>query len=257
MNTDAPSDGPDGVATAGGSNRTVSRTAALLKSLHDQGGAARLSDLGKMLGVPRSSLYDLIRPLIAAAWLEKRPNGDVALGTEISVIGHSILSVPRMANIERAMQDAADDCHGVVALYASDGGETVALAVRTSLHGPHTKLIAGDRWAPNWTLPGRMLASGMSGQHLDFFLSAYARRKPGHPPQSPEETAAEITQLQAQHIATKSGEPEHHLSTCAVALRRDDTVHAVVSAIVKPEQTGSACETLDRLIKIVSVEEPA
>ena len=226
----------DGSGTDG--NRTVARTAALLSVLHERGGRARLSVLGAALDIPRSSLYDLIRPLIAAAWLEKLPDGH---------IGHSILSVPRIADIERLLQKSADDCHGVVALYAADDGETIALAVRAAKDAPHLRLHAGDRRPPNWSLPGRMLASPLAGRQLDYFISAYAQRMPGHPPQSVEKMAAEIAQLRGERIVVKTGEPEHHLTTCALALTTDSTVRAVVGAIVTPDGVARARASLDRL----------
>lgn len=227
--------------------RTVARTAALLNALHEKGGKAKLADLGAALTIPRSSLHDLVRPLIAAGWLTRAPNGALTFGPEIPAIGRGALSLPRLPDIEHALQEAADACRGTVVLCALDGGETVALAARAAADGPRAQIRAGDRWPPNWTLAGQILASDMTGRHLHFFLSAYARRRPGHASRSLDDDAAAITRLHGQSIATRSGEPEPHLTTCAIALRWNGTVKTVVAAIVEPERTALARRALGRL----------
>lgn len=221
---------------ADGGVRAVGRIAALLRALRDAGGRARVTRLTRELDMPRSSLSDLLRPLIAVQWIERRDDGWIALGPRLRSVGWGALGVPPMPDLDARLDRIARACQGVSYLCARDVGRTRILRVAWAGDLPGVRVREGDATPPNWTLAGRLMASDLTDQQLRYFLSAHARRIPGRPPRSLDDAIDEIGRMRGLAIVSAAGEPEYHVATVCAPIWRGNRIAAALVAISRVDR---------------------
>ncbi len=115
--------------------KSASRTVALLELLAARGDRpARLDELAEELGVPRSSMYQLLRTLIDCGWVRTDTTGSLyGIGIRALHTGTSYLDSDPHVRAARPYLDEASDALGeTIHLARLDGPNVVYLATRES-----------------------------------------------------------------------------------------------------------------------------
>ncbi|MGW0904194.1 IclR family transcriptional regulator [Streptomyces sp. NPDC002853] len=133
-----PGRGPGVDSGAGAGVRGVKsalRTVALLELLAERADRpARLDELAEELGVPRSSMYQLLRTLVDCGWVRTDTTGSLyGIGIRTLLTGTSYLDGDTRVQAIRPYLDEASDALGeTIHLARLDGPHVVYLATRES-----------------------------------------------------------------------------------------------------------------------------
>ncbi|MFE5160324.1 IclR family transcriptional regulator [Streptomyces sp. NPDC056697] len=115
--------------------KSAGRTVELLELLAARGDQpARLRELAEELGVPRSSMYALLKTLIDRGWVRTDVTGSLyGIGIRALLTGTSYLdSDPRVRAARPYLDEASDALGETIHLARLDGGDVVYLATRES-----------------------------------------------------------------------------------------------------------------------------
>ncbi|MFF3484019.1 IclR family transcriptional regulator [Streptomyces sp. NPDC002701] len=115
--------------------KSAARTVALLELLAARGDRpARLDELAEELGVPRSSMYQLLQTLIDCGWVRSDTTGSLyGIGIHALLTGTSYLDSDPHVRVVRPYLDEASDALGeTIHLARLDGPDVVYLATRES-----------------------------------------------------------------------------------------------------------------------------
>ncbi|MEV0495764.1 IclR family transcriptional regulator [Streptomyces atratus] len=115
--------------------KSAARTVALLELLAARGDRpARLDELAKDLGVPRSSMYQLLQTLVDCGWVRSDTTGSLyGIGIRALHTGTSYLdSDPRVRTARPYLDKASDTLGETIHLARLDGPNVIYLATRES-----------------------------------------------------------------------------------------------------------------------------
>lgn len=115
--------------------KSAARTVALLELLAARGEQpSRLDELAEDLGVPRSSMYQLLQTLVDCGWVRTDATGSLyGIGIRALLTGTSYLDGDRRIRTVRPYLDEASDALGeTIHLARLDGPDVVYLATRES-----------------------------------------------------------------------------------------------------------------------------
>ncbi|WP_367047912.1 IclR family transcriptional regulator [Streptomyces sp. Je 1-332] len=128
--------------------KSALRTVALLELLAERADRpARLDELAEELGVPRSSMYQLLRTLTDCGWVRTDTTGSLyGIGIRTLLTGTSYLDGDARVRAVRPYLDEASDALGeTIHLARLDGPHVVYLATRESHEYPRTISRVGRR----------------------------------------------------------------------------------------------------------------
>ncbi|WP_307128297.1 IclR family transcriptional regulator [Streptomyces sp. B1I3] len=128
--------------------KSAARTVALLELLAARGDRpARLDELAEELGVPRSSMYQLLQTLIACRWVRSDTTGSLyGIGIRALHTGTSYLdSDPHVRTARPYLDEASRVLGETIHLARLDGPDVVYLATRESHEYPRTISRVGRR----------------------------------------------------------------------------------------------------------------
>ncbi|SOE24548.1 transcriptional regulator, IclR family [Streptomyces sp. OK228] len=128
--------------------KSAARTVALLELLAGRGDRpARLDELAAQLGVPRSSMYQLLQTLVDRGWVRADTTGSLyGIGIRALLTGTSYLDSDRHVRVVRPYLDEASDALGeTIHLARLDGADVVYLATRESHEYARTLSRVGRR----------------------------------------------------------------------------------------------------------------
>ncbi len=129
------SEGEEGQARGVRGVKSAARTVALLELLAARGDRpARLDELAAELGVPRSSMYQLLQTLVECRWVRTDVTGSLyGIGIRALLTGTSYLDTDRRVRVIRPYLDEASDALGeTIHLARFDSPDVVYLATRES-----------------------------------------------------------------------------------------------------------------------------
>lgn len=115
--------------------KSASRTVALLELLAERGEQpSRLDELAEDLGVPRSSMYQLLQTLVDSGWVRTDATGSLyGIGIRALLTGTGYLDGDRHIRAVRPYLDEASDALGeTIHMARLDGRDVVYLATRES-----------------------------------------------------------------------------------------------------------------------------
>lgn len=174
-------------------------TMAVLKNLASRPGPVRASSLARELGLPRSSVYQLLAVMIDEGFVVHYPEDRTyGLSALVSEIGSSALRSERLSRLATSLMEslAREAPIPVVAHLAVLSGAEVSYAARVQgARAPTTVSAVGVRLPAHLTATGRaMLAQLTPPQVRAVYPSrnALTRRQSAGP-----QTLAELTQLLA------------------------------------------------------------
>jgi DNA-binding IclR family transcriptional regulator len=162
-------EGDEGQATGVRGVKSAARTVALLELLAARGDRpARLDELAAELGVPRSSMYQLLQTLVACRWVRTDVTGSLyGIGIRALLTGTSYLDTDRRVRVIRPYLDEASDALGeTIHLARFDSPDVVYLATRESHEYVRTISRVGRRIPAHAGALGKALLAERSDAEL-------------------------------------------------------------------------------------------
>ncbi|TRO62508.1 IclR family transcriptional regulator [Streptomyces sp. IB201691-2A2] len=245
---------------AGGSGvrevKSAARTVALLELLAARGDRpARLDELAEELGVPRSSMYQLLQTLVDRGWVRSDTTGSLyGIGISALLTGTSYLdSDPHVRTVRPYLDEASDALGETIHLARLDGPNVVYLATRESHEylrtisrvgrripahaGALGKALLAERPDDELPFPEGPLAALTENTHTDraTLLADLAEvRERGHSIDR-EET---VTGIAGFGFALRYDSPATDAISCSVPVARLDAAHeARVVAVMREIRT--------------------
>lgn len=149
--------------------KSAARTVALLELLAARGEQpSRLDELAEGLGVPRSSMYQLLQTLVDCGWVRSDATGSLyGIGIRALLTGTGYLDGDRRIRAVRPYLDEASDALGeTIHLARLDGPDVVYLATRESHEYLRTISRVGRRIPAHAGALGKALLAERSDDEL-------------------------------------------------------------------------------------------
>ncbi|MDT4944663.1 MAG: hypothetical protein QOH14_1396 [Pseudonocardiales bacterium] len=200
--------------------KSADRTIDVLELLAGAPRRLTLSEIHRALGVPKSSLYNLLQTLVARSWLETDDrNSTYAVGLRALRVGAAYLE--RDPIIEAAgplLVQLRNDLNETVHLARLDGADIVYLASRESAHHLRSSSRIGRRLPAHATALGKVLLGSRTDDAVKALL-------PDHLPALTPETVqdfdtllAELNQARRDGYSYEQGQNTPGLGCFAVAV---------------------------------------
>jgi IclR family transcriptional regulator, KDG regulon repressor len=188
---------------------------------------SRLSarEIAERLGLPRTTVHELLVTLVARSYLISVPGQPVQfrLGMPLLQLGAAFAG---QLDLVREAQDVAQDvaaaCDEAVHVAVLDGADVIYLVKVDSTHPVRMVSAVGRRLPAHCTAVGKMLLSSLDPAALDALLPAHL---PGMTPDSitdPARLRAELDRVRAEGVAIDDGESDSAVR-CVGAPVRDHT----------------------------------
>lgn len=161
--------------------RGVVRALHLLDALHRIGRPVRISELVRLVGAPRSSVYELVRLLTDAGVLEAAsPDGEVFFGPALHIWGLDYLRQHDLIRRAQAEVDRlAAETGETTQLCTRAGSRYTVLYMRASSRPFSISSDIGTQIPLPWTASGRLLLAHMPEAEIRALLAPGDLRLPG------------------------------------------------------------------------------
>lgn len=164
-----PADSPAPVAV-----KSAYRTLQILELMAAWPGRPSLTELQRELGIPKSSLYNLLQTLVDRGWLETDARGTTySVGILALRVGITYLErdpvVQAAGPLLAELRGVLDETLHLARL---DGSDVVYLASRESGHHLRSSSRIGRRLPAHTTALGKALLAGRTPQEVDGILPA-------------------------------------------------------------------------------------
>lgn len=198
--------------------QSVERAFGLLERLADSGGAAGISDLALVTGLPLPTIHRLIRSLVASGYVRQLPSRRYALGPSLIRLGASAgrllgdWAVPHLKQLVEQIGETAN-------MAVLDGDAVVYVAQVPSPHSMRMFTEVGRRVLPHCTGVGKALLSTLPDEQARAILA-----RTGMPAQtdrtvtSPDRLVAELAVIRRRGYAIDDGEQEAGVRCVAAAV---------------------------------------
>jgi len=190
-------------------------------------------EIAERLGLPRTTVHELLVTLVARSYLISVPGQPVQfrLGMPLFQLGAAFAG---QLDLVREAQDVARDvaaaCDEAVHVAVLDGASVIYLVKVDSSHPVRMVSAVGRRLPAHCTAVGKMLLSSLDPTDLDALL--LAGDLPGMTPESitdPDRLRAHLEDVRAQRVAVDIGESDSAMRCVAAAVR--DHSGATVAAM--------------------------
>jgi DNA-binding IclR family transcriptional regulator len=206
--------------------QSVERALGILSGFTQPGQRSSVAEIGRRLGVHKSTSSRLVATLVAAGYLERTDGERVGLGGEFVRLGRLALSSRSLADVAAPEMEALADAAGeTVTLAVADGGETLTVAQRAGTYAVGLQSWLGQRTALHATSDGKVLLAFGAAALRDGELEA----------RTPDTItdravlAAELERARERGWATAEGDFELGLHGVAAPVRTSDSVcHAAL-----------------------------
>jgi DNA-binding IclR family transcriptional regulator len=161
-------------AAAPASVKSADRTIELLELLARTSEPLTLSEIQRELSYPKSSLFVLLRTLVARGWVETDRRGTgYSIGVRALLVGTSYLDRdPVIRAATRVLEDLRAEVNETVHLARLDGSDVVYLASRESAHQLRLTSRVGRRLPAHATSLGKALLAQHTDEEVDGLLPA-------------------------------------------------------------------------------------
>ncbi len=241
--------------------KSADRTVELLELLSRTSEPLTLSEIQRELSYPKSSLFVLLRTLVARGWVETDRRGTgYSIGVRALLVGTSYLDRdPVIRAATRVLEELRAEVNETVHLARLDGGDVVYLASRESAHQLRLTSRVGRRLPAHATSLGKALLAERPDAEVDALLPDELSALTPHTLVSRPALFADLAETRERGYAVERGENTAGLGCFAVALdfkspaldaiscsvpsvRLDDAEHAaqVAAAVVRHAKELSA-----------------
>ncbi|MEJ8634932.1 IclR family transcriptional regulator [Streptomyces sp. MS2.AVA.5] len=231
-----PAAGPGTGPQTGGVRevKSAARTVDLLEVLAARGDRpARLRELAEELGVPRSSMYALLKTLIDRGWVRTDATGSLyGIGIRALLTGTSYLDSDTRVGAVRPYLDEASDALGeTIHLARLDGPDVVYLATRESHEYLRTFSRVGRRLPAHAGALGKALLAERPDAELPLPAGELARLTPNTRTDRAA-LAADLAAVRVRGYALDREEGVLGISGFGFALRYDSPARDAISCSV-------------------------
>ncbi|WP_281416454.1 IclR family transcriptional regulator [Actinocrinis puniceicyclus] len=237
-------------AAAPGAVKSADRTVELLELLAKHTEPLTLSEIHRELSYPKSSLFVLLRTLVARGWVETDRRGTgYSIGVRALLVGTSYLDRdPVIRAATRELEQLRAEVNETVHLARLDGPDVVYLASRESAHHLRLTSRVGRRVPAYATALGKALLAGRTDAEVDALLPA--RLEPLTPQTVADRDAlfAELARVRECGYASERGQNTPGLGCFAVTLdNRLPPVDAISCSVpfARLDDAGHADEVLE------------
>ena len=218
-----------------GSNvQSVERAIAVLKSFSLERPERGVSELGRELGLHKSTVSRLMGTLKHGGLLSQDPETErYRLGIGLIGLAAQVVIFMDVRQVARPhLRTLADDCQETVNLSVWDAGQVVNLEQFVT-HTRRVKNIGrvGRRMCPHCTASGKVLLAHLDSHELDRILELSLKKFTQHTITDPDELQHELGLVRAQGYATAREELEEGLNVIAAPIY-DHTGEVVASISV-------------------------
>jgi DNA-binding IclR family transcriptional regulator len=214
--TDAARNG----AAPSGAVKSADRTVELLELLAGYNEPLTLSEIHRELAYPKSSLFVLLRTLVARGWVETDRRGTgYSIGVRALLVGTSYLDRdPAIRAATRVLELLRAEVNETVHLARLDGPDVVYLASRESAHHLRLTSRVGRRVPAHATALGKALLAGLTDDEVDAMLPARLEALTPVTTVDREALFAELAAVRERGYAAERGQNTPGLGCFAVAL---------------------------------------
>lgn len=154
--------------------RGIDRVITLMEHLHRLRAPARIADIARDTGTPRSTVYELVNTLVEARWLELRDgDGTVYFGPAMHYYGSDYLDSVDLIRKARGEVTHLSESVGETAQFCMLDGDKYLVV----LNEPGRRMFRlsseiGIKVPIPWTASGRLLVDHMTPQEIRGFIPA-------------------------------------------------------------------------------------
>jgi IclR family KDG regulon transcriptional repressor len=214
--------------------QSVERAIAILKSFSLDRPERGVSELGRELGLHKSTVSRLMRTLEHGGLLSRSPETErYRLGVDLIGLAAQVVSYMDVREVALPfLQELAEVCQDTVNLSAFDAGQVVNLVQFVS-HARRIKNVGrvGRRMPPHCTAAGKVLLAYLPQDELDQVLRGRLERFTPLTITDADELRQELARVREQKYATVREELEEGLNVVAVPVH-DHTGQVVASISV-------------------------
>jgi len=174
-----PSHAESGGEDAAEGSPSVARAVAILDYMHHAGSVVSVIEISRSLGIPSSSAYQIVAPLVAGGLIERASTGGITLGPRLAELALKRTQRERLLYLAGpVLGELRSDTGETVQLAVLDRGEVVVAMKADGLEPVHVTTEVGRRIPVNWSAAGRILLSDFSPGELRCTLPAFVRPSP-------------------------------------------------------------------------------
>ena len=234
--------------------KSADRTVELLELLSRTGEPLTLSEIQRELSYPKSSLFVLLRTLVARGWVETDRRGTgYSIGVRALLVGTSYLDRdPVIRAATRVLEELRAEVNETVHLARLDGGDVVYLASRESAHQLRLTSRVGRRLPAHATSLGKALLAEHTDDEVDGLLPERLEPLTPHTLTSRQELFADLAETRERGYAIERGENTVGLGCFAVALEfKSPAVDAISCSVpsVRLDDAEHAAQVLEAVIR--------
>ncbi|WP_207459267.1 IclR family transcriptional regulator [Azospirillum sp. SYSU D00513] len=243
----------DGVVEkATGRARGIDRVIGLMEYLHRRRAPARIADIARETGTPRSTMYELVNTLVEARWLEMRSDdGIVYFGPAMHYFGSDYLDSvdlirkarTEVAHLSERMGETAQFC-------ALEGNKYVVVLNEPGRRMFRISSEVGIKVPIPWTASGRLLVDHMGPSEILGFIPEEDFTLPDGRRIVQEEFLRDIAEARAAGFVRTTALVDR-FTTCLAAPVRDAAgcCTATICFVVPADTEAEQQEEMIRLLK--------
>ena len=174
-----PLRGGFGSEDAAGGSPSVARAVGILDYLHRTGSIVSVMEIARSLGIPSSSAYQIVAPLVAGGLIERVAQSGITLGPRLTELALKPTQRERLFHLAGPVLEwLRSDTGETAQLAILDRGDVVVAMKVDGLDPVHVTTEVGRRIPVNWSAAGRVLLSDLGPRELRRTLSAFAKPSP-------------------------------------------------------------------------------
>lgn len=228
--------------------RGIDRAIELLECLHAAHEPLRIGELARRLNAPRSTVYELVDRLLAAALLETCGERGVFFGRSMHFYAAARLAINDFARQAAAAVDRLAETTGQTAQYtALQGNKYVVEHMRSARQLFRISADVGVPVPIPWTASGRLLLGHLSRSEILAFIPPEDFVLPQGRRLDPEGFCAEVAAATAAGICLTRGLVDDYTNCMAAPVRDGRGVAIGCLCLIVPHATPAQDALLARL----------
>jgi DNA-binding IclR family transcriptional regulator len=188
------------------------------------------ADVGRLTGLPRASIHELLATLAERGYLDRRADGSYALGVSAFVLGQAYQDRLDLRQAGRLVgRRVAERCQETVNIGVLDGSDVVYLVKIDSPLPVRLVSQAGGRLPASCTAIGKALLSGLDPEELNSRLPDPLPRLTARSVTDREALLGQLREAHRAGAAYEAGESSPEVNCVGVPVR--DHTGATVAAL--------------------------
>lgn len=220
--------------------RGLDRAFEILDFLRRERRPMRPNEIAQRMGLPRSTIYELVNLLIGHGILEYRgDDGRVFLGRKLYWLGTAFAEeFDLMRECEGVLQRITEETRETAQLCMLDGNKYTVARMHEGSRPFRISSNIGDAVPVPWTASGRLLLGHMSDAEILAFIPKEDFRLPDGSWVDPAEFLAQVHQARADGHFTFNSTVENFTHCFAVPIFQADGTCVATLCIVAPKEDG-------------------